>query len=318
MAHPLRLGVVYDFRNPPDSGIATPALYAADRRPGGMARRPRPRPGVVHRAPLRRRRVPAVVGSRGGRDGVADAPRAVLVGHLPPAVQPSRPARRGPGRPRQPERRPRRDRCGHGLRAPRVSRLRHPAAPAAVADRGGTRGPPPLLQRRALQLRRPAVPPRRRGDPPALRPARRPAALAGRHVAVGRRAGGAVRREPPAAGAARRRARSMARGARRDPAAIPRCTAWASSAAVSSPTIPSATGRRCARPSAIAGRSTPGSSPRRAATSPSSGGGRRASRRRGWSATPITVWPSCPHSSPSTASPISSPGRCPRDFGPSR
>jgi len=25
---PLRLGVVYDFRNPPDSGIATPALYA--------------------------------------------------------------------------------------------------------------------------------------------------------------------------------------------------------------------------------------------------------------------------------------------------
>jgi alkanesulfonate monooxygenase SsuD/methylene tetrahydromethanopterin reductase-like flavin-dependent oxidoreductase (luciferase family) len=29
MAHrPLRLGVVYDFRNPPDSGIATPALYA--------------------------------------------------------------------------------------------------------------------------------------------------------------------------------------------------------------------------------------------------------------------------------------------------
>ena len=25
---PLRFGVVYDFRNPPDSGIATPRLYA--------------------------------------------------------------------------------------------------------------------------------------------------------------------------------------------------------------------------------------------------------------------------------------------------
>jgi alkanesulfonate monooxygenase SsuD/methylene tetrahydromethanopterin reductase-like flavin-dependent oxidoreductase (luciferase family) len=28
MPHPLRIGVVYDFRNPPDSGIATPRLYA--------------------------------------------------------------------------------------------------------------------------------------------------------------------------------------------------------------------------------------------------------------------------------------------------
>lgn len=28
MAHPLRLGVVYDFRNPPDSGLETPRLYA--------------------------------------------------------------------------------------------------------------------------------------------------------------------------------------------------------------------------------------------------------------------------------------------------
>ncbi len=28
MAPPLRLGVVYDFRNPPDSGISTPAFYA--------------------------------------------------------------------------------------------------------------------------------------------------------------------------------------------------------------------------------------------------------------------------------------------------
>lgn len=28
MTQPLRLGVVYDFRNPPDSGIATPRLYA--------------------------------------------------------------------------------------------------------------------------------------------------------------------------------------------------------------------------------------------------------------------------------------------------
>jgi len=29
MAHALRLGVVYDFRNPPDSGMDNPSLYAA-------------------------------------------------------------------------------------------------------------------------------------------------------------------------------------------------------------------------------------------------------------------------------------------------
>ena len=28
MTLPLRLGVVYDFRNPPDSGMDTPRLYA--------------------------------------------------------------------------------------------------------------------------------------------------------------------------------------------------------------------------------------------------------------------------------------------------
>jgi hypothetical protein len=29
MPQPLRLGAVYDFRNPPESGMATPDFYAA-------------------------------------------------------------------------------------------------------------------------------------------------------------------------------------------------------------------------------------------------------------------------------------------------
>ena len=63
--------------------------------------------------------------------------------------------------------------------------------------------------------------------------------------------------------------------------------------------------------------STPASSPSPAASSRSSATG-RASRRRGWWATSTTAWPSSRPSSPSTASPIWSPGRCRRGSGPSR
>ena len=138
MAKPLRLGVVYDFRNPPDSGIDHQRALRRDPRSGGVARRARPRPRVVHRAPLRRRRLPAVVDAGRRRDGGAHHARALLVRHLPAAVQPPGAARRGSRGARQPERRARGDRRGHGLRAARVPRLRHPAA--AAACRGPTKG----------------------------------------------------------------------------------------------------------------------------------------------------------------------------------
>ena len=117
---------------------------------------------------------------------------------------------------------------------------------------------------------------------PALRAARRPAALGRRHV------GGRAPRGPRASTATScrrdRATRCSIRGARRCAASgrDPGCaTAWASSAPASSPTIPSATGRRCARPSAIAGSSTRASSRRRAARVlvPRRA---RAFRRRGW------------------------------------
>ncbi len=103
-------------------------------------------------------------------------------------------------------------------------------------------------------------------DHAGLRAARRPAALARRDVRGRRRARGAVRLPPAAPGPARRGAGSLAGGAaRRGPRSRTRA-ASASSAAASSPTTASATGPPSAPPSATAASSTRASSPSPAAS----------------------------------------------------
>src|SRR5262249_12598085 len=138
--------------------------------------------------------------------------RALLLGYLPPAFQPSPPAGRGPRRTGQPERRAHRTGGGDGLRAPRGSRLRPPAAPAPLAHPRGAAGPAPLLRRGAPQLPRRPLSVRGRRPPPALRAAGRAAALARRHVGRRGPARRALRQPPAAPGAARPGPRSVDRG----------------------------------------------------------------------------------------------------------
>ena len=108
-----------------------PAAVCGDPRPGRVARRARPRSGVVHRAPLRRRRLPAVVGADRRRDGGPHQAHPLQHRHLPVAVQSSHPPRRGPGGARQPVERTRRDR-----RAAWVMRRTSSAASACRCPRG--------------------------------------------------------------------------------------------------------------------------------------------------------------------------------------
>ena len=71
MTPPVRFGVAHDFRCPPGSDYTLQDVYAQTIEQIARARPARPRPGLVQRAPLRRGRLPAVVrpGRRRGRGG---------------------------------------------------------------------------------------------------------------------------------------------------------------------------------------------------------------------------------------------------------
>lgn len=152
----MEFGVLYDMRNPAELGHlerrAVPADARAHRADGGA----RVRHGVAHRAPLHRRRLPAVGADHGGRRRRPDLTGDDRDGGaLAPAARPD-PGGRGRRRGRHPVRRSPAPRTGARLQARGVRGVRRGSSRAAVAARGGHRDHPRRMGRRVVQPPRPA------------------------------------------------------------------------------------------------------------------------------------------------------------------
>ena len=137
MRPPLRFGVMYDFRNPPGSGLATHELYAQVLdQVGTLEEAGYDVVWFTEHHFVEDGYLPSWIPVAGAVLARTQRMR-VATEHRPPALRPPAAPRRGPRRARQPVGRPGRDGGGDGLRPPRVRRLRDPRVAPGLPDRGG-------------------------------------------------------------------------------------------------------------------------------------------------------------------------------------